>query len=99
MSACTIFKNYTKPIEDLSLVLIAKRIVSGTYKDEVLEIRNLLKQDKTEAASDKKKQLLAFTPSGIFKEQRLMKHLVRYTGFLHLDFDKLTTEQAYLKNV
>ena len=93
MSACTIFKNYTKPIEDLSLVLIANRIVSGKYKDEVLEIRNLLKQGNAETASDKKKQLLAFTPSGIFKEQRLMKHLERYTGFLHLDFDKLTTEQ------
>ena len=93
MSACTIFKNYTKPVEDLSLVLIAKRIACGKYKEEVLEIRNLLEQGDAEAASDKKKQLLAFTPSGIFKEQRLMKHLERYTGFLHLDFDKLTSEQ------
>ena len=68
MSACTIFKNYTKPVEDLSLVLIAKRIACGKYKEEVLEIRNLLEQGDAEAASDKKKQLLAFTPSGIFKD-------------------------------
>ncbi len=93
MSACTIFKNFATPVEDVSLIIISKRIASETYKDEVLEIRSLVEQGKTEAAANKKKQLLAFTPSGVFKEKRLLPNLERYTGFLHLDFDKLTLEQ------
>jgi hypothetical protein len=93
MSACTIFKNFATPVEDVSLIIISKRITSEIYKDEVVEIRSLVAQGKTEAAANKKKQLLAFTPSGVFKEKRLLSHLERYTGFLHLDFDKLTPEQ------
>lgn len=93
MSACTIFKNFTVPVEDKSLVIISKWIAEGNFKTEIEEIRSLVQQGKTEEASDKKKQLLAFTPSGIFKEKRQMPYLERYTGFLHLDFDKLTPEQ------
>jgi hypothetical protein len=93
MSACTIFKNFTAPVEDKSLVIISKWIADGKYKSEIEEIRYLVHQGKIEEASEKKKQLLAFTPSGIFKEKRQMPYLERYTGFLHLDFDKLTQEQ------
>ncbi len=93
MSACTIFKNFAIPVEDKSLVIISKWIADGKYKTEIEEIRSLVQQGKLEEASDKKKQLLAFTPSGIFKEKRQMPYLERYTGFLHLDFDKLSPEQ------
>ena len=93
MSACTIFKNFAVPVEDKSLVIISNWIASDKYKSEVEEIRSLVVQGKTEEASNKKKRLLAFTPSGLFKEKRLLTHLERYTGFLHLDFDKLTPEQ------
>ena len=93
MSACTIFTKFTTPVEDVSLIVISKRIASDVYKNEILEIRSLVEQGKTEEASNKKKQLVAFTPSGVFKEKRLLPNLERYTQFLHLDFDKLTTEQ------
>ena len=93
MSACTIFKNFSAPVEDKSLVIISKWIAEGKYKTKIEEIRSLVQQGKLEEASDKKKQLLAFTPSGIFKEKRQMPYLERYTGFLHLDFDKLSPEQ------
>ena len=68
MSACTIFTKFTTPVEDVSLIVISKRIASDVYKNEILEIRSLVEQGKTEEASNKKKQLLAFTPSGVFKE-------------------------------
>ncbi|MCO5290117.1 MAG: DUF3987 domain-containing protein [Chitinophagaceae bacterium] len=93
MASCTIFKNFTVPVEKKSLLLIGNDIASGKYKAEVEEIRTLLEQGKTEEAANKKKQLLAFTPSAVFTEKRQMPFLEMYSGFVHLDFDKLTPEQ------
>ncbi len=93
MASSTIFKNFTVPVEKKSLLLIANDIASGKYKAEVEEIRALLEQGKTEEAANKKKQLLAFTPSAVFSEKRQMPFLEMYSGFVHLDFDKLTTDQ------
>ena len=70
MASSTIFKNFTVPVEKKSLLLIANDIASGKYKAEVEEIRALLEQGKTEEAANKKKQLLAFTPSAVFSEKR-----------------------------
>jgi hypothetical protein len=93
MASCTIFKNFTVPVEKKSLLLIGNDIASVKYKAEVEEIRALLEQGKTEEAANKKKQLLAFTPSAVFTEKRQMQFLEMYSGFVHLDFDKLTPEQ------
>jgi len=93
MASSTIFKNFTVPVEKKSLLLIANDIASGKYKAEVEEIRALLEQGKTEEAANKKKQLLAFTPSAVFSEKRQMPFLEMYSGFVHLDFDKLSPEQ------
>ncbi len=93
MATSTIFRNFTIPVEDKSLLLIAKDIASEKYKEQVEEIRSLNAQGKKEEADAKKKQLLAFTPSATFKEKRQLPFLQMYNGFVHLDFDKLTTEQ------
>ncbi len=93
MASSTIFKNFTVPVENKSLLLIANDIASNKYKAEVEEIRELIKQGKTEEANNKKKKLLAFTPSAIFTEKRQMPFLESYSGFVHLDFDKLPPAQ------
>ena len=93
MASSTIFKNFTIPVEKKSLLLIGKDIISDKYKTEVEEIRNLIAQGNKEAANEKKKTLLAFTPSAVFSEKRQMPFLEMYSGFVHLDFDKLTPEQ------
>lgn len=93
MASSTIFKNFTVPVEKKSLLLIGKDIISDKYKTEVEEIRNLIAQGKKAEADNKKKQLLAFTPSAVFTEKRQMPFLEMYSGFVHLDFDKLTPEQ------
>ena len=93
MASSTIFKNFTVPVEKKSLLLIGKDIISDKYKTEVEEIRNLIAQGNKEAANEKKKTLLAFTPSAVFTEKRQMPFLEMYSGFVHLDFDKLTPEQ------
>jgi hypothetical protein len=93
MATSTIFRNFTIPVEDKSLMLIAKDIASDKYKVQVEEIRNLNTQGKKQEADNKKKQLLAFTPSATFKEKRQLPLLVMYSGFIHLDFDKLNEEE------
>lgn len=93
MASSTIFKNFTIPVEKKSLLLIGKDIISNKYKTEVEEIRNLIAQGNKAGADNKKKQLLAFTPSAVFSEKRQMAFLEMYNSFVHLDFDKLTPEQ------
>lgn len=93
MATSTIFRGFTIPVENKSLLLIAKDIASDKYKAQVEEIRLLVSQQKTEEAQEKKKQLLAFTPSGTFKEKRQLPNIDMYSGFVHLDFDKLTPQQ------
>ena len=93
MASSTIFRNFTVPVEKRSLLLIGNDIANGKYQAEVEEIRALLEQGKAEEAASKKKQLLAFTPSAVFTEKRQMQFLEMYSGFVHLDFDKLTPEQ------
>lgn len=93
MASSTIFKNFTVPVEKKSLLLIGKDIISAKYKSEVEEIRNLIAQGNKAEADNKKKQLLAFTPSAVFTEKRQMPFLEMYSGFVHLDFDKLTPEE------
>ncbi|MBK8775870.1 MAG: hypothetical protein IPO25_00070 [Saprospiraceae bacterium] len=93
MASSTIFKNFAIPVEKKSLLLIGKDIISDKYKTEIEEIRNLIAQGKKAEADNKKKQLLAFTPSAVFTEKRQMPFLEMYSGFVHLDFDKLTPEQ------
>lgn len=93
MATSTIFKNFTVPVENKSLLLIANDIATGKYKTEVEEVRALQAQGKTEEAANRKKQLLAFTPSAVFTEKRQMPFLEMYSSFVHLDFDKLTPEQ------
>ncbi len=93
MATCTIFKNFTIPVEDRALLLIANDIASDKYKTEVEHIRSLKAQGKHAEAQEAKKQLPAFTPSATFTERRLLPNLKSYSGFVHLDFDKLTPDQ------
>ena len=93
MATSTIFKNFATPVGNKSLILISKDIASDKYKAEVEEIQSLLAQGKVKEAAEKKQQLPAFTPSATFTDKRLLQHLEHYSGFVHLDFDKLTPLQ------
>jgi hypothetical protein len=93
MATCTIFKNYAVPVENRALLLLANDIASDKYKAQVQHIQNLIAQGNEEEAKKFKVQLPAFTPSATYTEKRLATHIDQYSGFVHLDFDKLTTEQ------
>ncbi len=93
MAVCTIFKNFATPVENVSLIILSNWIASDKYKKEVDVVKTLIAQGKTEEASQKKSRLPAFTPSATFNEKRLLPNLNQYSGFVHLDFDKLAPEQ------
>lgn len=42
MATCTIFKNFTIPVENKALLLIVKDIASEKYKAQVEAIRSLI---------------------------------------------------------
>ena len=93
MEKVTIFKNFNMPIEDVTLSSIISNIKTGTYHDSINAIRMAKGMGKPERADHLKKELLAFTPSATFKDGRKKDLLTAYSGFVHLDFDKLTPEE------
>lgn len=93
MERVTIFKNFNIPVEDVTLSSIISKIKTGTYHDSINAIRMAKGMGKPERADHLKKELLAFTPSATFKDGRKKDLLTAYSGFVHLDFDKLTPEE------
>jgi len=101
MAISTIFKNFIQVVEDKSLILITKDIANGVYKDQIEAIRKFKKEGNQDKVDQLKKELYAFTPSATFEGGRTMKNLKRYSGFVHLDFDKLSSAdlaKAKLRN-
>ena len=92
MASTSIFNNFKDPIETRGLILMMKDIINGKYKDSVLLAREALQNGDKESYVKLKRKLPAFTPSGVFEGGRKMDFLKMYSGFVHLDFDKLTPE-------
>lgn len=94
MASATIFKNFNQKVENLSLIAISKRIENGTYKSEIENIRTLVDLGKSDEASEAKKQLLGFTPSGTFDNGRNAKAITTYNQHIVLDFDKIGKDKV-----
>jgi hypothetical protein len=93
MASSTLFKKFNQPIGNRSLLLITKDIAEGKYKDLVEPIRMAIGMGKADRVDRLKKELPAFTPSGTFEGGRKMEYLTMYSGFVHLDFDKLSSDE------
>ena len=93
MAKSTIFKNFNQPIENKSIIVILKNIREGKYKNEVEHYQKLKREGNQVAADNAKKSLLAFTPSATYKDGRKAHLVDEYSGYVHLDFDKLSPEQ------
>ncbi|MBS1949597.1 MAG: DUF3987 domain-containing protein [Bacteroidetes bacterium] len=93
MASVTLFKHFSNPVEDVSLIILSNWLASDKYKKQVEEIRALFAQGRTQESQAFKQQLPAFTPSATFKEKRLLPNMEQYSGFVHLDFDKLQPKQ------
>ncbi len=93
MASSSIFKNFKDPIETKGLLMMMKDIIGGKYKEQVLLARQALQEGNKELYDKLKRKLPAFTPSGVFEGGRKMEYLKMYSGFVHLDFDKLSPEE------
>lgn len=93
MATATIFSGFNQPVENKSLILILNDIRKGKYRSEIEMLRNAILSGNHDEAEKLKKQLPAFTPSGTFEGGRKAHLLKNYSGFVHLDFDKLSEQQ------
>jgi hypothetical protein len=89
----SIFKNFNKVVDQLYISKILEQIRTGKYRDQVLALQEILKSGNTEAYNEKKKSLLAFTPSATFEGGRRIEFLEDYSGLIILDIDKLPPDQ------
>ena len=89
----SIFQNFVKYIGDQSLIVITKLIQDGKYKNQVLAIRSLIEDGNQAEADNQKKQLPAFTPSGIFHNGRKANLLTEYSCHVILDIDKIPADE------
>ena len=93
MNEISIFKNFTKVVDNKDLETIADLIRNGKFKDKVAELQKLLSNNEDKEYTKQKKSLVAFTPSGKFKGGRTMDFLLEYNKIIILDIDKLNAEQ------
>jgi hypothetical protein len=89
----SIFQNFTTIIENKPFADILNDIKTGKYRGPVTYIRKCLQEQKLESYEKAKKGLPAFTPSGQFEGGRNQDTLIKYSGIIVLDFDKLSQEQ------
>ncbi|MEZ4963422.1 MAG: DUF3987 domain-containing protein [Saprospiraceae bacterium] len=89
----TLFYHFNKVAGHRTLEQLIQAIQGNHFKDQVARIRHLAAKGKSQQASNLKKQLPAFTVSGYFNGGRTLEHLVEYTHFIVLDFDKLEPTQ------
>lgn len=89
MATSSIFLDFTTPVDRVSILMIGKDIINGKYKDQIDVYHKVLSTGTKDEADRLKKALPAFTPSGVFHTRRTLDNLEMYSGFVHLDFDKL----------
>ena len=89
----SIFQNFTTITENKPFADILTDIKTGKYRGPLTYIRKCLQEQKLESYEKAKKGLPAFTPSGQFEGGRNQEKLIKYSGIIVLDFDKLSQEQ------
>ncbi|MBN2681132.1 MAG: hypothetical protein JXR58_01380, partial [Bacteroidales bacterium] len=82
-----------------SLSEILEVIKSDQFRVEVEELRQILKDGNEKEYSNKKKSLLAFTPSGRFAGGRKPEFLKEYSGIIVLDIDKSNERTEKIKDL
>lgn len=89
----SVFKEFINKVEDKPIEQILQDIKNGTYKKEITAIRTNIDDGNKEVADTLKKQLLAFTISGTFNNGRSIDKVDKYSQYVILDIDKLSSGQ------
>jgi len=76
-------------LKNVEVQEVLQQIQTGYWKDQINDIRYHMKNKNSIGASEIKSNLPAITISATFKERRKIDCVDKYTGLLHLDYDKL----------
>lgn len=88
-----LYKDFVKPIQNISLNEILKEIKTGTYKDDVEYLRGVKQMGNDDLANNLKNKLFGFTTSGTFGTPRSKNNIETYSQTLCLDFDKIPNDE------
>jgi len=92
MRNISLYENFIREVDTLSLAKIIEQIRGNKYKKTVSEIRKLIKIGDLERAKQVKRTLVAFTVSGLFEGGPRMTSLEVYNPFVILDINELDPE-------
>lgn len=93
-----LYKDFVKPIQNISLNEILEEIKTGTYKDDVECLRGFKQMGNDVLANSLKNKLFGFTTSGTFGAPRSKDTIETYSQVICLDFDNVQeTELEELK--
>lgn len=84
-----VYRDFVKPIKNISLRQVLEEIKTGVYKDDVEYLRGMKQMGNDNLADDIKKKLFGFTTSGTFGAPRSKNNIETYSQTICLDFDKI----------
>ncbi|MGX1022868.1 DUF3987 domain-containing protein [Psychroflexus sp. MBR-150] len=90
MEKVSVYQNFKNKLEDKPLIDILEQIKNGDYKTQINKIRESNKEGKKDEVKTLKDNLIAFTTSATFNENRTAKDINTYSQYICLDYDKLS---------
>jgi len=86
-------------IKNVEVQEVLQQIQKGYWKDQINDIRYHKKNENNLEASQIKGKLPCITISATFKERRKIDCVDKYSGLLHLDYDKLENVEEVKANL
>lgn len=93
----SIFRGFSEIVGELTVDEIVQHIKYGKYSEEINKLREVLEHENELLYKQQKKNLLAFTVSGIFKNGRKVEYLKNYNSLIILDIDNIQKDIESLK--
>jgi len=94
MQTFSIFNHLNQNTGHRTLLQIMKGIRGNCTKKIITKIRELIRDEKKHQADQLKKELPAFTVSGLFNDSRKLSSLKTYHPFVILNIDELPKIQS-----
>jgi hypothetical protein len=83
---------WTSLSEELTIKEVLEEIKSSKYENKIVDLRNLLLDDKKEEYNVHKKNLPAVTFCATFEKKRRRENIKTYNSIIVIDIDKLKSE-------
>lgn len=91
----TLFHGFSLPASELTMEEIVIRIKGDAYRQQIMDIRMLLKENRKEEAEKQKRKLDSITFSARYAGGRKDINIIGYTGCVVIDIDNLSPEELH----